>query len=220
MGASVRGGADRRCSGDAAAGAYRAAGRGLQRSAVTPTRPSGEEAGARARCSLDLGAVAPGRCVRIGRRGLGRRAGFGGQTLRRASGGASGCPGRFYLSAAARLGQWTPPLGGPPSPLEGHKMAAPGGGATAKARGARGPRLEAEGVGLPVPGLWGSAGARAVHVVRRAGPGSRPSPPAPPCSAGELSAASAGSVAAGSCPVRDPGLRGSGVGRLRAESES
>lgn len=45
--------------------------------------------------------------MRIGRLGLRRRAGFGGQTLRRASGGALGCPGRFYPSAPAKLSRWT-----------------------------------------------------------------------------------------------------------------
>lgn len=116
----------------------------------------------------------PGCCVRIGRRGLRRRAGFGGPTLRRASGGALGCPSRFYPSAPARLARPTPPLRGPPSrfgrPQNGgargrsHGTSSWGAGSAVGGRGSSAARLGAVGLGR---------GLRAGHVVRRAGPGSR-----------------------------------------------
>lgn len=73
----------------------------------------------------------PGRCVRIGRRGLRTLAGFGGPTMGRTSGGASGSRGRSSFSApAGSAGPCrTPPLCRPGVPFgRRHKMAAPGWG--------------------------------------------------------------------------------------------
>lgn len=111
----------------------------------------------------------------IGRRGLRRRAGFGGPTLRRASGGALGCPSRFYPSDPAGLARSTPPLGGPPS-----RFGRPqNGGSRGRSHG-----TSLWGAGPAVGGRGSSAaylgdvrlgrGLHAVHVLRRARPGSRP----------------------------------------------
>lgn len=200
MGASVRGGADRRCSGDAAAGAYKAAGRGLQRSAVTPTRPSGEEAGARARCSLDLGAVAPGALRADWPARLGEAGGVWRADAAAGFGGRLGLSRPFLPLGRGEAGPVDPAARRPAFPFGRPQNGGARGRSHGESSWGAGSAAGAEGVGLPVPGLWGSAGPRAVHVVRRAGPGSRPSPPAPRCSAGELSAAAAGVSRGGLLP--------------------
>lgn len=165
----------------------------------------------------------PGRCVGIGRRGLRRRAGFGGPTLRRASGGALGCPSRFYPSDPAGLARSTPPLGGPPS-----RFGRPqNGGARGRSHGTSlwgaGPAVGGRGSSAAYLGdvrlgrgctLCTCSVAPVPEAVRAALVG--------PCPTSARSPQ--GLVSAGACRVRDScwprtGLRGSGVGS-RAELQT
>lgn len=132
----------------------RFAGRGLRPNAVTTTRPCGEATGARARRSLDCGAVALAALYvdwpavpEEGGRGLaGHRCG-GLRGAPRAAGtvfAPQSWPGRPHARGPAFLFR------------RRHKMAAPGGGVTVGSRGARGSPPPVAGR-VPVPvGLGGS----------------------------------------------------------------
>lgn len=162
----------------------------------------------RARCSLDLGAVAPGALHADWPARLEEAGGVWRADAAAGFGGRLGLSWPFLPLSPGEAGPVDPAARRPAFPFgrpqnggargRSHSESSWGPGSAVGGRGSSAACLRAVGLG---------GGLRAVHVVRRAGPGSRPgragpdrSSPAPPCSAAVLSAASAGVSLGGLLP--------------------
>lgn len=178
-----------------------------ERGYSSPTQRRGGR-GARARCSLDLGAVTPGSLRADWPARLEEAGGVWRADAAAGFGGRRGLSWPFLPLIPGEAGPVDPAARRPAfhfgRPQNGgargrsHSESSWGAGSAVGGRGSSAACLRAVGLG---------GGLRAMHVVRRAGPGSRPggarldlSPPTPRCRAVELSAAPAGVSLGGLLP--------------------